>query len=242
MPQDIVSELAPSGTLRAGINMANGLLVTGSTAAGAPSGVAPDMAREIADRLGVAVAYVPFASPSQVAEAAGRDAWDIALIAAEPARAETIAFSAAYVEIEATYLVRQSASFRSAEDVDRPGARIAVSAGTAYDLYLTRSLKHAELQRTSGQAGAVDLFVTGKLDALAGLRPALNRQVEELPGTRILEGRFTAVQQAIGTKPGNRAAAAFLQEFVAEAKASGLVARLIERHGVAGRLQVASDD
>ncbi len=242
MSRNIVSELAPSGTLRAGINMANGLLVTGSTAAGAPTGVAPDMAREIAERLGVAVAYVPFASPSQVAEAAGRGAWDIALIAAEPARAETIAFSAAYVEIEATYLVPESSSVRAAADVDRPGTRIAVSAGTAYDLYLTRSLKHAELQRTKGQAGAVDLFVTGKLDALAGLRPALNRQVEELPGTRILDGRFTAVQQAIGTKPENRAAAAFLQEFVAEAKASGLVARLIERHGVAGRLQIASGD
>ncbi len=192
--------------------------------------------------MGVAVAYVPFASPSQVAEAARSDAWDIALIAAEPARAESIAFSAAYVEIEACYLVPQGSPFRSAADVDRPGTRIAVSAGTAYDLYLTRSLKHAELQRTNGQAGAVDLFVTGKLDALAGLRPALNRQVEELPGTRILDGRFTAVQQAIGTKPGNRAGAAFLQEFVAEAKASGLVARLIERHGVAGRLQVASGD
>ena len=242
MSRNIVSELAPSGTLRAGINMANGLLVTGSTAAGAPSGVAPDMAREIADRLGVAVAYVPFASPSQVAEAAGRDAWDIALIAAEPARAETIAFSAAYVEIEATYLVLESSSLRSVAEVDRPGRRIAVSAGTAYDLYLTRSLKHAELQRTNGQTGAVELFVTEKLDALAGLRPALNRQVEELPGTRILEGRFTAVQQAIGTKPGHRAAAAFLQDFVAEAKASGLVARLIERHGVAGRLQIATDD
>ncbi len=242
MSRDIVSELAPSGTLRAAINLANGLLVTGSTAAGEPSGVAPDMAREIADRLGVAVAYVRFASPSQVADAAGRDAWDIALIAAEPARAESIAFSAAYVEIEATYLVPESSSIGSVADVDRPGMRIAVSAGTAYDLYLTRSLEHAELQRTDGQAGAVDLFITGKLDALAGLRPALNRQVEELPGTRILEGRFTAVQQAIGTKPGNLAAAAFLQEFVAEAKASGLVARLIERHGVAGRLLVASGD
>ncbi len=242
MFQEIVSELAPSGTLRAGINMANGLLVTGSTAAAAPTGVAPDMAREIADRLGVAVVYVPFASPSQVAEAAGRDAWDIALIAAEPARAESIAFSAAYVEIEACYLVPEGSSLRSVEDVDRPGTRIAVSAGTAYDLYLTRSLKHAELQRTKGQAGAVDLFVTEKLDALAGLRPALNRQIEELPGTRILEGRFTAVQQAIGTKPENRAAAAFLQDFVAEAKASGLVARLIERHGVEGRLQIASGD
>ncbi len=242
MFQDIVSELAPSGTLRAGINMANTLLVTGSTPAGEPTGVAPDMAHKIADRLGVAVSYVPFASPSEVAAAAGRNAWDIALIAAEPARAESIAFSAAYVEIEATYLVPENSSLRLVEDVDRPGMRIAVSAGTAYDLYLTRSLKHAELQRTKSMTGAVDLFITEKLDVLAGLRPALNRQVEELPDTRILEGRFTAVQQAIGTKLENVVAAAFLQRFVAEAKASGLVARLIERHGVAGRFQVASDD
>ncbi len=242
MSQDIVSELAPSGTLRAGINMANTLLVTGSTPAGEPTGVAPDMAREIADRLGVAVSYVPFASPGEVADAAGSDAWDIALIAAEPARAETIAFSAAYVEIEATYLVPESSSFRSVEDVDRPGMRIAVSARSAYDLYLTRSLKHGELQRAKGMAGAVDLFVTEKLDALAGLRPALNWDAEKLPDTRILEGRFTTVQQAIGTKPENIAAAAFLQKFVVEAKARGLVARLIERHGVEGRLQIASDD
>ena len=242
MFQDIVSELAPSGTLRAGINMSNTLLVTGSTAAGEPTGVSPDMAHEIAGRLGVAVSYVPFSSPSEVAAAAGGDAWDIALIAAEPARAENIAFSAAYVEIEATYLVPESSSLRLVAEVDRPGMRIAVSAGTAYDLYLTRSLKHAELQRRESMTEAVDLFITEKLDALAGLRPALNRKVEELPDTRILEGRFTAVQQAIGTKPENVAAAAFLQKFVAEAKASGLVARLIERHGVGGRLQVESGD
>ena len=131
MYRDVVSELAPEGTLRAGINMANGLLVTGATAAGVPTGVAPDMASAIAERLGVALSCVPFDSPSQVAAAAGRGAWDIALIAAEPARAETIAFSAAYVEIEATYLVPEGAAFGSAEDVDRPGLRIAVSAGTA---------------------------------------------------------------------------------------------------------------
>ncbi len=105
MFQDIVSELAPNGTIRAGINMANTLLVTGSTAAGEPTGVSPDMAYEIAGRLGVAVSYVLFSSPSEVADAAGSDAWDIALIAAEPARAESIAFSTAYVEIEATYMV-----------------------------------------------------------------------------------------------------------------------------------------
>lgn len=239
--QDIVSELAPSGTLRAGINMANILLVTGSTSAGEPSGVAPDMAREIASRLGVAVSYVPFASPGEVADAVGRDAWDIALIAAEPERAESIVFSAAYVEIEATYLVSASSSFRLVEDVDRPGVRIAVSERSAYDLYLTRSLKHAELHRAKGLAGALELYVSENLDALAGLRPALNGTAEKLPDARVLNRRFTTVQQAVGTKPENTAAAAFLQEFVAQAKESGLIARLIERHGVEGRLQVASD-
>ncbi len=242
MSQDIVCELAPSGTLRAGINMANILLVTGSTSAGEPTGVAPDMACEIADRLGVAVSFVPFVSPGEVADAVGSDAWDIALIAAEPARAESIVFSTAYVEIEATYLVPASSSFRLVENVDRPGVRIAVSDRSAYDLYLTRSLKHAELHRAKGLKGAFDLFVDQELDALAGLRPALIGNAEKLPGVRVLNGRYTTVQQAVGTKPENTAAAAFLQEFVAEAKESGLVARLIERHGVEGRLQVASDD
>jgi polar amino acid transport system substrate-binding protein len=242
MSQDIVSELAPSGPLRAGINMANILLVTGSTSAGEPTGVAPDMARAIADRLGVAVCYVPFASPGEVADAVSGDAWDIALIAAEPERAESIAFSAAYVEIEATYLVSASSSFRLLEDVDRPGVRIAVSDRSAYDLYLTRTLKHAELHRAKGLKGAFDLFVDQELDALAGLRPALIGNAETLPDARVLDGCYVTVQQAVGTKPDNTAAAAFLQGFVAEAKESGLVARLIERHGVEGRLQVAADD
>ena len=242
MSKDIVSELAPGGTLRAGINMANILLVTGATSTGEPAGVAPDMARAIADRLGVTVSYVQFASPGEVADAVAGDACDIALIAIELARAESIAFSAAYVEIEATYLVPASSSIRSVEDVDRPGVRVAVSNRSAYDLYLTRTLKHAELQRAKGPPGALGLFVGEELDALAGLRPWLNMTAENLPGARVLDGRFTTVQQAIGTKPENTAATAFLQAFVAEAKDSGLVARLIERHGVKGRLQVASGD
>jgi len=242
MSQDIVTELAPSGTLRAGINMANILLVTGSTPAGEPTGVAPDMAREIANRLGVAVSYVQFASPGEVADAVGGDGWDIALIAAEPARAETIAFSTAYVEIEATYLAPAGSPLHGIEDVDRPGVRIAVSDRSAYDLYLTRTLKHAELHRAKGLKGAFDLFVDRELDALAGLRPALIGNAETLPGARVLDGRYTTVRQAVGAKPENTAGAAFLQEFVTEARASGLVARLIKRHGVEGRLQVASDD
>lgn len=242
MSQNIVSELAPGGTLRAGINLANILLVTGSTAAGEPTGVAPDMARAIADRLGVAVSYVTFASPGEVADAICTDAWDLALIAAEPARAESIAFSAAYVEIEATYLVPAGSPLQSIEDVDRPGVRIAVSDRSAYDLYLTRNLKHAELHRAKGLAGALALFVDSELDVLAGLRPALKDNAETLPGARVLAGGYTTVQQAVGTKPENTAAVAFLQDFVAEAKASGLIARLLERHGVAGKLQVAAND
>jgi len=242
MSKDVISELAPGGTLRAGINMSNPLLVTGSTATGDPVGVSPDLARAIADRLGVAVSYVKFASPGEVADAADNDVWDIGLIGAEPARAERIAFSSAYVEIEATYLVPEGSPFRHIDDVDRPGVRIAVSNRSAYDLYLTRTLKHAELHRAKGLAGTVELFTGEKLDALAGLRPALNKDIKNMPGTRILDGRFTTVQQAVGTKLENTTAAAFLQDFVMEARESGLVASLIERHGVEGRLLVASGD
>ena len=239
MTQDVLSELAPHGVLRAGINMANVLLVTGKSPSGDPEGVAADMAREIADRLGVGVSYVQFASPGELADEAGNDVWDIGLIGAEPTRAETIAFTAAYVEIEATYLVPADSPFKSVDDVDREGVRVAVSGRSAYDLYLTRNLQHAELVRAKGLSGALELFLNDKLDALAGLRPAMTDEAEKLPGTRLLDGRFTAVQQAIGCKLGNDAAAAYLRDFVEDAKSSGLVARLIERHGVTGRLSVA---
>jgi polar amino acid transport system substrate-binding protein len=230
----IVAELARTGVLRAGINLSNGLLVTGMSQSGNPQGVAPDMAAEIARRLGVPVAYVKFDRPSKLADAAGTDAWDIGLIGAEPARAEKIAFTPAYCEIEATYLVRESSPLRSVADVDRPGSRIAVRAGSAYDLWLTRNLKHATLVRSDSADGPFNQFVAEDLDALAGLRPQLMSEVGKLPGAKILPGNFTAVQQAIGTLKSNIAAAAFLREFVEEAKRSGFVAGLIERHKVVG--------
>jgi polar amino acid transport system substrate-binding protein len=234
MPQAVISELAPSGVLRAGINLSNFLLASSKGPAGEPQGVAPDMAREIAARLGVPVEYVPFARPGELADAAGRNVWDIGLIAAEPARAEVIAFTAAYAEIEATYLVPAGSPLATIADVDRPGVRIAISARSAYDLWLSRHLVHAELVRAGSLDASYELFVGDKLDALAGLRPRLLQDVDKLPGARILDGRFTAVQQAVGTAKGNEAGAAFLRDFVEEAKASGLVARLIERHGVRG--------
>ena len=234
MNSDLRSELAPSGTLRAAINLANFLLVTGRTPDGDPEGVAPDMAAEIARRLDVPITYVPFETPAKLADAATDDAWDIGLIGAEPARAETIAFTAAYTEIEATYLVPPGSSLRRIEDVDRDGVRIAVAGGSAYDLFLSRNIERAELVRASGLDGSFDLFLERQLDALAGLRPRLLSDVERLSGSRILDGQFTAVQQAVGTPKPRERGAAFLAEIVEEAKASGLVQRLIDRHGVRG--------
>lgn len=239
MDADIIAQLAPSGTLRAGLNMANKLLNTSETAAGDPDGVAADMARAIAEKLGVGVSLIRFASPGELADEVSNDIWDIGFIGAEPTRAETIDFTAAYVEIEATYLVAEDSRFQTVEDVDSDGVRIAVSGRSAYDLYLSRNLKNAELIRAQGVPGAVDLFKTGEYDALAALRPALVAEIDDLPGTRILDDRFTAVQQAIGTQKEKEKAAKFLGDFVEEAKASGFVASLIERHGVVGRLSVA---
>lgn len=232
--REIVSQLAPTGVLRAGINTSNGLLVTGMSPSGDPQGVAPDMAAEIARRLSVPVAYVKFDRPSKLADAAGTDQWDIGLIGAEPARAEKITFTPAYCEIEATYLVQPDSNFKSVADVDRPGARIAVRAGSAYDLWLARNIKHAQVLRSDTADGPLDQFIAEHLDALAGLRPQLLVDVKKVPGARILPGNFTAVQQAIGTAKPNAAGAEFLREFVAEAKRSGLVAKLIERHHVVG--------
>ena len=231
---DIKSELAPTGVLRAGINMSNFLLVTGKTPSGDPQGVAPDMAAEIARRLGVPVKYVQFERPSKLADAAGSDAWDIGLIGAEPQRAEKITFTAAYCEIEATYLVQANSPFQSVGDVDRAGVRIAVRRGAAYDLWLERNIKHAAVLRSDSAEGPLDQFIAEKLEALAGLRPGLLGDVKKVPGGKILPGNFMTVQQAIGTEKKNAAGAAFLAAFVGEAKLTGFVAKLIEKHNVAG--------
>ncbi|MEO8279176.1 MAG: transporter substrate-binding domain-containing protein [Ideonella sp.] len=230
----VIRQLAPSGSLRAGINLSNFLLVTGRDEAGAPTGVAPDLARAIADRLGVGLTLVPFASPGALADAAGHDAWDIGLIGADPARAHRISFSAAYAQIAATYLVPASSELQHVSQVDRPGVRIAAYARSAYHLWLVRHVQHAELVIADSIDAAFDLFVEQRLDALACLTPRLLTDVQRLPGARILQGEFMVVQQAVGTHAENAEAARFLRGFVEEAKASGLIAELIERHQVRG--------
>jgi polar amino acid transport system substrate-binding protein len=232
--QQAKAELASTGVLRAGINVQNFLLVTGKTGAGDPAGVAPDMAAEIARRLGVPLKLVPFKSPGDLADAAEANTWDIGLIGAEPQRAEKIAFTPAYVEIEATYLVPAGSPLQALADVDKPGVRIAVMGRAAYGLWLERNIKNGELVRADALASASEMFFRDKLDALAGLKPALLSDLENRPGFRILDGKFMAVQQAIGTQRRNAAGAAFLTSFVAEVKASGFVASLIEKHKVRG--------
>lgn len=235
----IAAELAPSGVLRAAINTGNTLLVTGSDSAGDPVGVAPDLAREIAARLGMPIRFVLFPRPAALADAATDGVWDIGLIGAEPARAEKIAFTAAYAEIEASYLAPAGSPLGKIADVDQPGVRIAVAAGSAYCLWLERNLKRATLAPAASPGEAEALFAAEKLDALAGLRDGLQASLERLEGARILPGRFMTVQQAVGTQKHKTAAAAFLRSFVEDAKASGLIARLIDRHGMTGRLTVA---
>jgi len=228
------AELAPTGVLRAGINLSNFLLVTGRSANAEPVGVAPDMAREIAASLGVPVTYVPFKTPGELADQAGKNVWDIGLIGAEPQRAATIAFTAAYVEIEATYMVPPGSPIKSIAEVDKKGVRVAVSARSAYGLWLENNLKNATLVQVSGLDAAFNKFINDRLDVLAGLRPGLLKDVDKAPGLKILDGKFTAVQQAVGTAKPNLAGAAYLADFVEKAKKSGLVGRLIERHNVKG--------
>lgn len=228
------SELAPTGKLRVGINLGNFLLTATDPATGEYRGVAVDLGRELGRRLGVPVTIIGYPSPGALADAAKSGAWDVGFLGAEPQRANEIDFTAAYVEIEATYLVPPGSPLKIIADVDREGVRIAISGKSAYDLYLTRNLRHAQLVRIVGADNVFRQFVDDKLEALAGLRPRLVQDHANLPGSRILDGQFTAVQQAIGTPKGRDAGAQVLREFVEDIKATGLVARTIENNGVRG--------
>src|ERR1700722_3968037 len=228
------AELAPTGVLRAGINLSNFLLVTGRAANGNPEGVSPDMAHAIADKLGVPVQYVPFKTPGELADQVENNVWDIGNIGAEPQRAQKIFFTAAYCEIEATYMVPVGSPITSIGDVDKKGVRIAVSARSAYGLWLENNIKNATLVQVSGLDAAYDKFVADKFEVLAGLRPGLLKDMEKAPGMKILDGKFSAVQQAVGTPKKNTAGAAFLAAYVEDAKKSGLVASFIEKHKVKG--------
>ncbi|MFV0527019.1 MAG: transporter substrate-binding domain-containing protein [Acidimicrobiales bacterium] len=230
-----VAALAPTGVLRAAINLGNFLLVTGRTDEGDPAGVSPGMARALADALGVPIELLRYRSPAAIADDTPSGAWDVGNIGAEAQRAAVIDFTAAYCEIEATYLVPAGSGIVTVADVDQPGRRVASAHRAAYDLWLERNLVHAELVQATGLDGSFEAFVDQKLDALAGLRPRLIDDAVRLPSARVLDGSFSTVQQAMGTPRGrDDAGIEYLRRFVEAAKATGLVAELIAAHQVNG--------
>ena len=232
-PPAAVKDLAPTGKLRAAINFGNPVLAQKDPVTGEARGVSIDLARELGRRLGVPVELVTFDAAGKVFDALKTGSWDVAFLAIEPARAAEISFTAPYVVIEGTYLVPVNSPLRTIQDVDRQGVRIAVGNKSAYDLYLTRTLKHAQLVRAPTSPAAIELFVKDRLEAAAGVKQPLVQFAKTDPNVRVMDGRFMAIQQAMGTPRGRDAGARYLHEFVEEMKASGFVARGLERSGQA---------
>jgi polar amino acid transport system substrate-binding protein len=228
------SDLASTGKLRVGINYGNPVLANRDQASGALRGVAVDLARELGRRGDLPVELVGFDAAGKMFEAARAGAWDVAFLAIDPGRASEIDFTAAYILIEGTYLVPAGSKFQTNEDIDRAGVRIGVSANSAYDLFLSRNIKNAQLVRGSGPESAFELILDGKVDVVAGVRQSLLANSVKMPGSRIFATRFMAIEQALGIPKGHDAAAKYLREFIEDVKASGFVDQAIEKAGVRG--------
>ena len=229
----LTAELAPTGKLRAGINFGNPILAS-KDSAGQPRGVSVDLARELGKRLGVPVELVTFEAAGKVIDAIKAAQIDIAFVAIDPVRGADMLQTPPYVIIEGAYLVRNDSRIKTNAEVDRPGNRIAVGQGSAYDLYLTREAKAATLQRAPTSPTVVDFFLAQKLEVAAGVKQQLQADAKRLPGLRLLDGRFMVIQQAMGLPKGREAGAKYMTAFVEEMKASGFVAAALARHGIEG--------
>ncbi len=234
-PPAPVAELAPTGRLRAAINFGNPILAL-RDAAGQPSGVSVDLARELGRRLGVPVELVPFTSAGRVVEAVRDAKVDIAFVAIDPVRGADMLQTPPYVIIEGAYLVKNDSPIRRNEEVDRPGNRIVVGNGSAYDLYLTRELKAARLVKAPTSPAVTDMFLAQGVEVAAGVRQQLQADARRLPGLRLLDGRFMVIQQAMGLPRGRDNGARYVSAFVEEMKASGFVAAALKRHNIDGAL------
>lgn len=225
---------APTGRLRASINVGNPILARPDAHDGA-AGVSVDLARELAVRLGVALELRVFPRAADSVQAVAGDEADIGFFAIDPARGEQIAFSSPYVLIEGAYLVRQDSPLRTLDEVDRAGHRVAVGQGSAYDLYLSRELKQAQIFRAPTSPAVVQTFLEQGLDIAAGVRQQLESDAARVGGLRVLPGHFMLIRQAMGTpKTRGGEAAAYLAEFVQQMKAGGFVAQALARHGIEG--------
>jgi polar amino acid transport system substrate-binding protein len=231
VPSDVVKDLAPTGKLRAAINLGNIVLAQGTPQE--PRGITVDLARELAKRLNVPLDMATYDAAGKVFEALKAGSWDIAFLAIEPVRAAEIAFTAPYVLIEGNYMVPVDSPLKDVAEVDRAGNRIAVAKGSAYDLYLTRTLKNATLVRSQNGPEAMDMFVRDKLEVAAGVKQPIVLYAKSHPGLRVIEQRFMAIEQAMGTPKaryeGREAAPKYLRAFVEEMKASGFVADALKR-------------
>jgi polar amino acid transport system substrate-binding protein len=234
-PAGAAAELGATGKLRAAINFGNPILASRG-ANSEPKGVSVDLAREAARRLGLPVELVLFNSAGSVVDAVKARQVDLAFVAIDPVRAADMEYTAPYVIIEGAYLVRNNSPLQRNDEVDRPGTRVAVGRGSAYDLFLTRELKSATLVRAPTSPEVTDFFLAQNLEVAAGVKQQLEADAKRVGGVRLLPGRFMVIEQAMGVPKGRTAAQAWLSGFIEEMKASGFVAEALKRHGIEGAL------
>jgi polar amino acid transport system substrate-binding protein len=233
--QQTIQSFAPTGKLRASINLGNPILANRDPVTLEPKGVSIDLANAFAQRLGVDVELVVFEKAANSVEAVAQEAADIGFFAIDPLRGANIAFTAAYVLIEGSYMVRADSKIQSNDEVDKAGHRVTVGKGSAYDLFLTRELKHAEIVRAPSSPAVVDVFLEQNLEVASGVKQQLEADAKRLPNLRLLPGRFMVIQQAMGLpKSRGEPAAEVLRGFVEEMKACGFIQQALEKHGIQG--------
>ncbi|MDB5838984.1 MAG: hypothetical protein JWQ23_936 [Herminiimonas sp.] len=231
----IISAFAPTGRLRASINLGNPILANRNPQTGEAAGVSVDLAREFARRLGIEIELVVLDTAGKSVETVRSEQADIGFFAIDPLRGEGILFTAPYVLIEGSYLVRANSPLENNDEVDNAAHRVTVGAGSAYDLYLTRALKHAKIARAPSSPAVVETFLAENHDVAAGVKQQLEFDAARNPGLRLLPGRFMVIEQAMGTpKSRGQQAVDCLAAFVEEMKASGFVADALDRHGIQG--------
>jgi polar amino acid transport system substrate-binding protein len=236
------AQLAPSGTLRTGINLGNPVIAQPGAEGGEPRGVGPALAREVARRIGVPIRFTTYETAGKLADAVKAGAWDLGFLAIDPERAADIDFTGAYVHIEGTYMVRTDSPLRHVADADGAGVKVAVGLKTAYDLFLSRHLERAALVRSASSKAAIAQFLEEKLDAVAGVRQPLAAFAKSTGGLRVMDESFMVIRQASGVPKGRALARAYVASFIEEAKASGFVAEALKTSGVEASVAPAGDD
>ena len=242
MNEFISNKIAPLGVLRVGLNMSNFLLISGEDKLGLPEGVSPDVGKKIAEELNVACKLVKFGRPGLLADAVNDDLWDIGNIAYEKERSKTIDFSDPYVNIDANFIYKNKDNFKSNEEINSPGIKIAVAERSAYDLWLTDNFKNVEIIRAPSIDESHNLFRNNKVDVLAGLKPKLIDELAINNDFKIITNPFTFIKQSVGVKKGNPEILEFLNRFISKLIREGYIKELLKKHKVLDKLSVPKID